>query len=368
MSKLNIIKGKAPRELGFHFPAEFEQQESIWLSWPHNVKSWPDGKEGKKELNKMLPDYVEFVLEIARHQKVNIQVNNKAMQQNAWNRLVVAGVVKQYLENINFYFHPTNDAWCRDHGPAFVVNRTTGKKAIVDWEYNAWGGKYPHDLDNQIPSLIAQTLNLPVFKPGIIMEGGSVDFNGQGTVITTNACLLNPNRNPHLSVGEIEKYLRGYYGVSNVIWLNDGIVGDDTDGHVDDITRFVNSTTVVTAVEHRKSDANYKPLAENLEILAKAELEDGGAITIIELPMPKPVYYANKYMKRKQRLPASYANFLITNEVVVVPTFQDLKNDEKALSILQAAFPERKVIGVDSVNIIWGLGSFHCLSQQEPAI
>ncbi len=365
MNQLKIINDKTPRELGFHFPAEFEQQEAIWLSWPHNVESWPDGKDGRKEIIKMLPQYCDFVAEISKHQRVNINVKNHAMKDESEAYLMETNADGK---NIFYYFHPTNDAWCRDHGPAFVVNCKTKEKAIVDWGYNAWGGKYLHDLDNQIPSLIARALNLPIFKPEIIMEGGSVDFNGQGTVITTSACLLNPNRNPHLSSGEIERYLMDYYGVSNVIWLNDGIVGDDTDGHVDDITRFVNSTTVVTAVEHRKSDANYKPLAENLEILAKAELEDGGAITIIELPMPKPVYYANKYMQRRQRLPASYANFLITNRVVVVPTFQDLKNDDKALSILQTVFPERRVVGIDSTNIIWGLGSFHCLSQQEPAI
>jgi agmatine deiminase len=193
------------------------------------------------------------------------------------------------------------------------------------------------------------------------MEGGAVEFNGKGTLLTSEACLLNPNRNPHLSKNQIEEYLRGYYGVENILWLKDGIIGDDTDGHIDDLTRFVNEDTVVTVVEHNKSDENYDPLKENLELLHELRLEDGKQLNIIELPMPSAKYYED------QRLPASYANFYIANHAVIVPTFQD-KNDEKALEILTSCFPERKVIGVNSLDLIWGLGSFHCLSQQEPLV
>jgi len=232
---------------------------------------------------------------------------------------------------------------------------------IVDWGYNAWGGKYPpFDLDDNIPTLIAKYYNIPVVYPGIVMEGGSVDFNGKGTVLTTTSCLLNPNRNPHLGQIQIEEYLRNYYGVTNILWLGDGIVGDDTDGHIDDITRFVNDDTVVTVVESNKQDDNYHPLQENLRTLKKMRLENGKQLNIVELPMPSAVVWDD------MRLPASYANFYISNNYVVVPTFRD-KNDDKALDILQQCFPDRKVVGLDSWDIIWGLGSFHCLSQQEPS-
>src|SRR5690606_30053537 len=234
-------------------------------------------------------------------------------------------------------------------------------KAIVDWGYNAWGNKYPpYEQDDVIPTLVGKALNLPVFHPGIVMEGGSVDFNGQGTVLTTKACLLNENRNPQLTQEQIENYLREYYGISQVLWLGDGIVGDDTDGHIDDITRFVSADTVVTAVEENRADENYGILQENLRVLRAMRLENGDPLRIVELPMPAPVVYDG------QRLPASYANFYIANAAVVVPTYRDDRNDERALDILAKCFPDRKVVGIDSTDIIWGLGSWHCLSQQEP--
>jgi agmatine deiminase len=267
------------------------------------------------------------------------------------------------LSKINFHFFPTNDAWCRDHGPAFLINpEAEYKKALVKWQYNAWGEKYPpHDLDNLIPLHIAAHLGIPCFKPGIVMEGGSVEFNGRGTLLTSTACLLNENRNPQLNQAQIEQYLCDYYGVKHILWVEDGIIGDDTDGHIDDITRFVNGDTVVTVVEENKSDENHAVLDENLKLLKKMRLENDKQLNIIELPMPSPVIYED------QRLPASYANFYIGNEVVVVPTFRD-KNDQRALDILTGCFPGRKVVGIDSTDIIWGLGSFHCLSQQEPAV
>jgi agmatine deiminase len=233
---------------------------------------------------------------------------------------------------------------------------------IVDWGYNAWGGKYPpFDLDDNIPTLIGNYYNIPVVYPGIVMEGGSVEFNGKGTLLTTTSCLLNENRNPHLNQKQIEDYLINYYGVENILWLGDGIIGDDTDGHIDDLTRFVNENTVVTVIESNKKDENYAPLQENLKALKKLRLENGKPMNIVELPMPSPLIYED------MRLPASYANFYISNNYVVVPTFRD-KNDDLALSILEKSFPERKVVGLDSWDIIWGLGSFHCLSQQEPEV
>jgi len=301
-----------------------------------------------------------FVKYLALSEKVRINVANEAMKVFATQHLENAGVNMQQVE---FFMHPTNDAWCRDHGPAFLINPdAVVKKAIVDWNYNAWGNKYPpYDLDDVIPTLIGKHFNIPVYHPGIVMEGGSVDFNGKGTVLTTTACLLNKNRNPHLNQGQIESYLQSYYGVEQVLWLGDGIVGDDTDGHIDDITRFVNEDTVVTVVEENKSDDNYHILQENLQTLKTMRLLNGKQLNIVELPMPEAVVYDG------QRLPASYANFYIANSAVVVPTYRS-KNDDKALDILQYCFPDRKVIGIDSTDIIWGLGSFHCLSQQEPEV
>ncbi len=352
-----------PRELGFYFPAEFEKQTALWLSWPHKEASWP----GK--LDTIYDPYSEFILRVASHQRVCINVGGDGMRDFALNAIRNCRYAKTVhnletlLENVRFYYHPTNDAWCRDHGPAFLVNRELRQKAIVDWGYNAWGDKYPpYDLDDVIPTRIGEALGLPVFEPGIVMEGGAVEFNGNGTLLTTTACLLNENRNPHLSQSQIEQKLMDFYGVSNILWLADGIVGDDTDGHIDDITRFVNPDTVVTVVEENKSDENYELLQHNLKLLHKMRLENGKPLNIVELPMPKPVIYDD------QRLPASYANFYISNQNVIVPTFRDTANDEKALMILETQFPDRKVVGIDSTDLIWGLGSFHCLSQQEPAV
>lgn len=350
------LTNPTPRELGFHFPAEFAPQRAMWLSWPHKEASWP----GK--IHTIYKPYCDFIWLVAQDQKVCINVRDENMKHFALGQLRHSNFkTSEAASNIEFYFHPTNDAWCRDHGPAFVINGS--EKAIVDWGYNAWGDKYPpYDLDDVIPTLIGEKLGLKVFNPGIVMEGGSVEFNGKGTLLTTTACLLNKNRNPHLSQKEIEAYLIEYYGVENVLWLGDGIVGDDTDGHIDDITRFVNEDTVVTVVEENKSDENYKLLQENLKTLSIMRLENGKQLNIVELPMPSAVIYED------QRLPASYANFYIANNYVIAPTFRDTKSDERALEILQQQFSSRKVVGIDSTDLIWGLGSFHCLSQQEPLV
>ncbi|MFZ4262991.1 agmatine deiminase family protein [Sphingobacterium sp. HJSM2_6] len=343
----------SPKAQGFRFPAEWEKQEALWLSWPHKEASWP----GK--LESIFEPYARFIQLVAEDQYVRINVADEAMKTFALSHIKLAGAK---LEHISFHFNPTNDAWCRDHGPAFLINEDTGEKAIVDWGYNAWGGKYPpFDLDDVVPTRIAEEFKLKLFTPPIVMEGGSVEFNGKGTVLTTTACLLNENRNPQLTREQIENYLKDFYGQEQVLWLADGIIGDDTDGHIDDITRFVSEDTVLTVIEEDPNDDNYAILQENLEILKSFRLLDGRPLQIIELPMPKPVIFED------QQLPASYANFYIANKVVVVPIFQDA-NDERALEIIQSCFPDRKVIGINSVDIIWGLGSFHCLSQQEPSI
>jgi agmatine deiminase len=348
------LPDNTPGDLGYHFPAEFDNHYATWLSWPHKEASWP----GKIEA--IYPVYAQFVKYLAEGERVHINVVDEAMKAKATKYLMDAGAD---LTSVQFFMHPTNDAWCRDHGPAFLVNRSADqKKIIVDWGYNAWGGKYPpFDLDDVIPTLIGRYYNIPVVYPGIVMEGGSVDFNGKGTVLTTTSCLLHPNRNPHLNQKQIEAFLRGFYGVSHILWLGDGIVGDDTDGHIDDLTRFVNEDTVVSVVESNSKDENYVTLRDNLRNLQKLRLENGKPLNIVELPMPEAMIY------EEMRLPASYANFYIGNKYVIVPTFRD-KQDDRALDILQGCFKTRKVIGLDSVDIIWGLGSFHCLSQQEPLV
>jgi agmatine deiminase len=343
-----------PAQLGYYFPAEFSPHTATWLSWPHKEASWP----GK--IQAIYPYYARFVKQIAQAEKVCINVNDAAMEVFARACLQTGGVD---LNHVAFFIHPTNDAWCRDHGPAFLVNpRAEQKKVIVDWNYNAWGNKYPpFDLDDVIPTLIAAHYHIPVYHPGIVMEGGSVDFNGRGTLITSTCCLLNQNRNPQLSQRQIENFLINYYGVEQVLWVDDGIIGDDTDGHVDDTVRFVSEDTVVAVVEENKQDENYQLLQNNLDALSAMRLLNGRQLTVVELPMPDPIYYQG------QRLPASYANFYIANASVVVPTYRCQK-DDKALQIIQQCFAGREVVGIDSTEIIWGLGSFHCLSQQEPQV
>lgn len=343
-----------PKQGGFYFPPEWAPHRSTWLSWIHKEASWP----GK--LEQAFPAYLEFISKLSRHEKVNINVAGAEMEADARNRLKDWNPIWQQIE---FHYFETNDAWCRDHGPAFLLHQSEpDKKAIVDWDYNAWGNKYPpFDLDDIIPTKVAGKLGLPVYYPGIIMEGGSVEFNGAGTVLTTRACLLNPNRNPQLSENEVEWFLKEYYGMDQVLWLEDGIVGDDTDGHIDDLVRFVNGDTVLTVVEADPDDENYHILQENLKILQSMKLENGKPLNIIQLPMPSPVIW------EEQRLPASYANFYIGNGAVYVPTFRDKINDPIALEIIKSCFPDRLVYGIDSTDLIWGLGSFHCLSQQEPA-
>jgi agmatine deiminase len=348
------ISRPSPKELGYRFPAEFEQHAATWLSWPHKEASWP----GKME--SIFPSYSRFIEVLSQHEAVHINVVNEEMKDFAKEKLAETTAK---MDSIKFYTHPTNDAWCRDHGPAFLINPTATQPLIViDWNYNAWGNKYPpFDLDDKIPTLIANAYSIPVLYPEIIMEGGSVDFNGNGTLITSESCLLNQNRNPFLSRSGIESFLEAYYGIEQVLWVKDGIVGDDTDGHVDDTVRFINSDSVLAVVEENKSDENYEILQRNINDLKNMRLLNGKQINIIELPMPDKVLYEN------QRLPASYANFYIANGLVVVPTFKSAK-DEKALRIIQEVFPDRKITGIDSTDIIWGLGSFHCLSQQEPYV
>jgi agmatine deiminase len=343
---------KTPAELGYRMPAEWEPHAATWLSWPRREGiSFPDS------FDRVLPALREMIETLTESEPVCINVCNGAHEAEA--RAVLDALPHQ--ECITYYEIPTNEPWCRDHGPIFLTRADDPKLAVVDWDYNAWGNKYlPFDLDEVVPTRVAEILKTPVFYPRMILEGGSIDLNGAGALLTSESCLLNKNRNSNLSREEIEKRLRDYLGVREILWLGDGIEGDDTDGHIDDLARFVSETKVVTVVEENSNDANYKPLQDNLARLGEMKV-GGRKIDIVTLPMPK------KIVREDLRMPASYANFYIANKCVLVPTFAD-SADEVALSILRKCFPNRHVIGIDSRELIWGLGTFHCLTQQQPAI
>jgi agmatine deiminase len=348
-----------PQQLGYRLPAEWEPHEATWLSWPHKEASWP----GKIET--IFPVYAQMVAALARSETVHINVNDARMEAAASRHLQQAGAGDEIGGKIRFHHFPTNDAWCRDHGAITLKRPATGgassSRLATDWDYNAWGDKYPpYDLDNLIPAKMAGVLGIPSQKGGMILEGGSIDSNGAGLLLTTENCLLNPNRNPHLMQVQIENRLLEYLGVEKILWLGEGIVGDDTDGHIDDITRFVSPRLVVTAIEDDPTDDNYQPLRDNLRRLESMTDLDGRPLEVVTIPMPPPVVF------KDQRLPASYANFYIANTVVLLPTYNHA-NDEKARATLARLFPTREIVGLDCTDLIWGLGAFHCLTQQVPS-
>lgn len=345
------MTSQTPAALGYRMPAEWEPHAATWLSWPRREGiSFPDS------FDRVLPTLRAMVEALVESEKVCVNVCNGAHEAEA--REVLRGLP---MERISFHSIPTNEPWCRDHGPIFLTRDLDPKLAIVDWDYNAWGNKYPpFDLDEVVPTRLAQVLNVPVFYPRMILEGGAIDVNVAGALLTTESCLLNPNRNPNLRREEIEQRLRDFLGMREILWLGDGIAGDDTDGHIDDLARFVSERTVVTVVEENRDDENYAPLQDNLARLRRMKI-GGRKIDIVTLPMPK------KIVREGLRLPASYANFYIANTCVLVPTFAD-SADEVALSILRDCFPHRRVIGIDCRELIWGLGTFHCLTQQQPRV
>ncbi len=344
---------KTPKELGYRMPAEWERQEAVWISWPHNRETWPEG------ISEVEESYAQFVKALHTGQKINILVNNADFKSGILNKLNNNGID---ASKIVFHQIKNVDAWIRDYGPTFVINESAKQKlAMVKWVFNAWGNKY-QDLkeDEGIQYEINKFLKIPIFEPNIILEGGSIEVNGCGTVLTTEQCLLNKNRNPDLGREEVEQCLKDYLNVSKVLWLKEGIIGDDTNGHIDDIARFVNKNTVVCAYEDDKSDENYSILNENYNILQNMPYQDGKKLNIVKLPMPGIV------KSKETRLPASYTNFYIGNEVVAVPIFGH-KNDKKALDIMQKLFPKRKVIGINCARMVHGLGTLHCCSQQQPS-
>ncbi len=347
-----VSKTPTPAALGFRMPAEWEPQAAVWLSWPHNRRTWPG------HFRPIPAKFAALVAAISRFEPVRL---NLARPRQARAR-VLLNRAKADLRQVTFYDHPTNDAWCRDHGPIFVKHDGTGEVAVTDWGHNAWGGKYPpYDLDNAIPAKIARALGLRRMVVDRILEGGSIDVNGAGALLTTESCLLNPNRNPALSRAGIEQMLRDHLGVRQILWLGDGIAGDDTDGHVDDLSRFYRVDGIVTAVERNQRDRNYAALRENRERLGSLRTPAGGKFQIIELPMPRACYCEG------QRLPASYANFLVINGAVLLPVFGQPRRDAAAAEIRAHCFPGRVVLPIDCRDLVWGLGTVHCLSQQQPA-
>ncbi len=346
----DLRPGDTPRNRGFLMPAEWEPHEAVWLSWPHNPVTFPD-------IPAVEEAYFELILQLHASERVEVFVPSAVTHRRVRSRLREMGAD---LDRIVLHTNEYSDVWIRDYGPSFVINRALGETAMVRWEFNAWGNKYEDQLrDSRIPKIINRWMNLPVFEPGIVLEGGSIDVNGRGTVLTTRACLLNPNRNSHLTADQIEECLRDYLGIEKVIWLNDGIIGDDTDGHIDDIARFVGPSTVVCAYEPDVADANHPALHDNYEILRQSSDQDGRPLTVIKLPMPAPVEADG------ERYPASYTNFYIGNTVVIVPVFGD-PHDEEALRILEGLFPDRKVVGINARALVEGYGTFHCASQQQP--
>ena len=350
MTSANRFSNKTPSELGYCMPAEWAEHDSVWLAWPHDPSTFISGVEKVEET------YFQIIDLLHRDEYVNLFVKDETMKQR-----ITALFNKRNIDlnRIRLFEFDYADVWFRDYGPIFIRNGNQ-ELAMVHWIFNSWGQKYEELMrDEQIPRAINEKMQLNCFEPGIVLEGGSIDVNGKGTLLTTEQCLLNKNRNPDLTKEEIGKLLKDYLGVTQIVWLRKGIAGDDTDGHIDDLARFVNPTTVVCAYENNCDDENGEVLRENYEILLQSTDQNGKKLNIVKLPMPGPVRYG------KKRLPASYANFYIGNKMVLVPIFEQ-ESDKLALSILQKLFPKRKVVGVNCVDLVCGLGAIHCISQQQP--
>jgi agmatine deiminase len=343
-----------PAQLGFRMPAEWHPHTSTWLSWPKDPETWPGRVAEVEEI------FLQMMAALTPHEVVNLLVDDADIEDEIRRRASFPSA-----PNIRYHRIETVDSWIRDYGPNFLLN-DKGQVAFNDWRFNAWGDKYEElKLDDQIPQQLEEFLKAQRFEPGIVMEGGSIEVNGQGCVLTTEQCLLNKNRNPQLNQSQIEQYLKDYLGVTKVLWLAEGIVGDDTDGHIDDIARFVSPNTIVCAVEDDPEDANYKLLQENLHRLQKMTDATGQLFKIETLPMPGIVGGTSTDTRDLERLPASYANFYIANGVVLAPVFGHA-NDDRAVATLQALFNDRQVVPIDCEPLVWGMGTIHCVTQQQP--
>ena len=358
---MKSIDTAPPEQLGYMMPAEWERHEATWLGWPHHPTDWP----GKMEAIQWA--YAEIVRRLATAEKVRIAVQDAAMRNRATRYLRSA---RANLSRVEFFKIPTNRGWMRDSGPIFVVRRRKpAARAIVHFHFNAWAKYYDWRSDRRVPERVAEALRVPLVdarfgRRRVVLEGGAIDVNGRGTLITTEECLLDQrtqSRNPGMTRSDLESVLRAYLGARNVIWLWRGIAGDDTHGHVDDLCRFVNARTLVLCGEKNRGDPNRKVLDENFERLRDARLEDGSRPEVVRLPMPSPVCF------KGVRLPASYANFYISNAAVLVPTFND-PADRVALGIIGELVRDRPVVGIHAVDLVLGLGTLHCLTQQQPAV
>lgn len=334
-----------PRSRGFYMPAEWEPHEATWIAWPHNREDWPG------RFTPIPWVYAEIVKRLSAVERVRILIEDETAERRARGMLAKVGA---HLPAVEFYHYRTNRVWTRDYAPCFLKNGD--RRAMVNWKFNGWAKYANHELDNAIPLKIAEQFGMESWSPDVVMEGGAIDVNGNGLVLATEECLLSPvqARNPELNREQVEEVLVNYLGVDRVLWLKDGIVGDDTHGHIDDLARFVDADTVVIASEDNPSDENYGILCENEALLARYPVRS------VRLPMPAPLYFNG------QRLPASYANFYIANQIVLVPTFND-PNDRLALNILAELFESREVIGINCTELVWGLGTLHCMTQQQPA-
>ena len=345
-----------PASLGFRMPAEWHPHRSTWLTWPKDPETWPDRVTQVEEI------YLQMLAALTLHETVDLLVDDEEMEQAVRRRCHFASAA-----NIHFHHIQTVDSWIRDYGPNFLVG-PGGEGAFNDWIFNAWGNKYEElKKDDGVPRRLEPVLGLKRFSPGIVMEGGSIEVNGAGCVLTTEQCLLNQNRNPELSREEIEQYLKDYLGVTMVLWLGEGIVGDDTDGHIDDIARFVAPHVIVCALEDDPADANYEILEDNLARLKSMTDVEGNPFEIVTLPMPGVVGGTSTGARDLERLPASYANFYIANNVVLLPVFGHA-NDTRATETLQRLFPTRRVVPINCEPLVWGMGTIHCVSQQQPQI
>lgn len=335
-------------------PAEWAPHRATWLTWPQNRQTWPTQLERVRDV------WIEMITVLSAHEIVSLLVDDDSTRQAVTTRLRSAGAV---VENVAMLQISTVDVWMRDYGPTFVMrDGAEAPLAFNDWIFNGWGGKYKeYEHDDGVARAIADILGLPVFAHPVVLEGGSIEVNGAGTCLTTEQCLLNENRNPELSRSDIEQLLKDSLGVEHVVWLGEGIVGDDTDGHVDDIARFVDATTVVCVMEDNPNATNYRALQENFERLKDARDQRGSKLNVVTIPSPVQIYCDGA------PLPASYANFYIANETVLVPIFHD-PHDRQALGILQELFPRRKIVGLDCTDIVAGLGAIHCVTQQEPCV
>ena len=336
---------KTPFELGYRMPAEWEKHEATWLSWPKDPLTFPN-----RIIDKVEQIYIDMIQSLQKGEMVNLLVDDKGTEEKVVSLLAST-------KNVRFFQIKTADVWIRDYGPLFVKNPKG--LAATKWIFNAWGGKYDELLrDNEVGLEICRRTGVQHFEPQIVLEGGSIDVNGEGSCLTTTQCLLNKNRNPKLNRTEIETYLRDYLGIRNAIWLDEGIMGDDTDGHVDDIARFMNKSTVLCMTEDDPADENYSRLKRNKELLEQSRDQNGEKFDVVTIKMPKKV-------EIESRLPASYANFYIGNSVVLLPIFGD-RNDDSAISILSSFFPGRQIVGIDCRYLVYGFGGIHCVTQQQP--